>query len=74
MHVGGANQCAFQVIGEIAFGAGDEGDVRGAQLSTDLEVGVAQVEDEQRARLEKGEDFGPKPLSWAWASSSCPLA
>ncbi len=55
-------QHALDLAGQVALGAGDDGDVGQGQAGEDADVGVAQVEDEQRPGGERGQDVRPGAL------------
>ena len=54
MDLSGTLQVALDLIGQIALGPSDEGDMSGRQLGIDTEVGVPQVKDEQATSLKVG--------------------
>ena len=62
MHGGRAQEGAFDLIGEVRLGTGDKGHLRLGQLGKDLEVGEAQVKDQQAAWPQRGQNLGPEAL------------
>ena len=62
MDVTGLVEYLVELIGQIAFGSGNEGDLLVNQVQIPFEVGEAQVKQEQGIGRDGGQKIGPKAL------------
>jgi len=60
--VGGLMENSRELVDEVGLGPGDEGDRGQGQLGEQSEVGVAQIDDQQRPRRDGGQNLGPIAL------------
>lgn len=59
LHGAGMPQCRADGVGQGAAGARDKGDVGGGQLGEAGKIGITQVEEQQGAGREDGQDLVP---------------